>query len=65
MNTIARSGLLVSLSTLGGAAMAAVPAEVTAAIATAQADSLVVAGILTAMVAVIWGALFLKRKFFG
>ena len=46
-------------------AHAAVSADVLAAISTAQADALSVAGILTAMVAVIWGALFIKRKFFG
>ena len=57
--------VIVSLATLAGSAYAAVPAEVTTAISTAQADALSVAGILTAMVAVIWGALFLKRKFFG
>lgn len=56
---------IVSLATLASSAYAAVPAEVTAAISAAQTDSLSVAGLLTALVAVIWGALFLKRKFFG
>lgn len=46
-------------------ANAAIDAAVTAAITTAQADALTMAGVLTAMVAVIWGALFLKKKFFG
>ena len=49
----------------GGAAMAAIDPAITTAISTAQTDSLALAGILTAMVAVIWGALFLKKKFFG
>lgn len=48
-----------------GGAMAAIDPAVTTAISTAQTDSLALAGILTAMVAVIWGALFLKKKFFG
>ncbi|MFM2276396.1 MAG: hypothetical protein RL211_2268 [Pseudomonadota bacterium] len=46
-------------------ANAAVDPAVTAAISTAQVDALTVAGLLTAMVAVIWGAMFIKRKFFG
>lgn len=46
-------------------ANAAIDAAVTTAITTAQADALTMAGVLTTMVAVIWGALFLKRKFFG
>lgn len=48
-----------------GGVMAAIDPAVTTAISTAQTDSLALAGILTAMVAVIWGALFLKKKFFG
>ncbi|WP_431095517.1 major capsid protein [Polaromonas aquatica] len=48
-----------------GAAYAAVPAAVTTAMTDAQADALSVAGTLTAMVALIWGAVYLKRKFFG
>lgn len=65
MNKIARSGLLVAVASGTVSAFAAVPAEVSAAISSASTDALSVAGLLTAMVAVIWGALFLKRKFFG
>lgn len=61
LKTIFVSGLALA----GGAAMAAVDPAVATAISTAQTDALSVAGTLTAMVAVIWGALFLKRKFFG
>ena len=53
------------LTLVAGASNAAIDAAVTTAISTAQADALTMAGVLTAMVAVIWGALFLKRKFFG
>ena len=55
--------LMVLLAT--NPAFAAVDPAVSTAIATAQTDALTVAGVLTAMVAVIWGALFIKRKFFG
>ena len=45
--------------------MAALDPAITTAVGTARTDALGIAGILTAMVAVIWGALFLKKKFFG
>ena len=48
-----------------GGAMAAIDPAISTAITTAQTDALSIAGVLTAMVAVIWGALFLKKKFFG
>lgn len=48
-----------------GSALAAIDPAVTTAITTAQTDALQLAGVLTAMVAIIWGALFLKKKFFG
>lgn len=54
-----------TLAIASSVANAAVDAAVTTAISTAQTDALSVAGVLTAMVAVIWGALFIKRKFFG
>lgn len=54
-----------TLALAASASQAAIDAAVTTAISTAQTDALSVAGILTAMVAVIWGALFIKRKFFG
>ncbi len=51
---------LVLVSALAAVqANAAVDAAVSTAISTAQTDALTVAGSLTAMVAVIWGALFL------
>ena len=48
-----------------GGVMAAIDPAISTAITTAQTDALSIAGVLTAMVAVIWGALFLKKKFFG
>lgn len=59
------SGVGTVLALVAGASHAAIDAAVTTAISTAQTDALSIAGTLTAMVAVIWGALFLKRKFFG
>lgn len=57
--------ILVPAALLASVAFAAVDPAVTTAISTAQTDALTVAGVLTAMVAVIWGAMFIKRKFFG
>lgn len=57
--------LASGLALMTSASHAAVDAAVSTAIATAQTDALTIAGVLTAMVAVIWGALFIKRKFFG
>jgi hypothetical protein len=48
-----------------GPAMAAVPEEVTTALNAAKTDGLAVAGLLLAVAVGIWGALFIKRKFFG
>jgi uncharacterized membrane protein len=47
------------------AANAALDTQITTAISEAKADSLMLAGAMTAMVAIIWGAMFLKKKFFG
>lgn len=58
---------LLALAALAasGAASAAVDASITTAVTAAQQDSLAVAGLVTGMAVVIWGALFVKRKFFG
>lgn len=66
LNTRSLAALVgTGLSLVSVASHAAIDAAVTTAISTAQTDALSVAGTLTAMVAVIWGALFLKKKFFG
>lgn len=64
-NPIVPAAVFTALAGVAGVSHAAIDAAVTAAISTAQADALTMAGVLTAMVAVIWGALFLKKKFFG
>lgn len=58
---------LLALAALAasGAASAAVDPSITTAVTAAQQDSLAVAGLVTGMAVVIWGALFVKRKFFG
>ena len=57
--------ILAPAALLASVAYAAVDPAVLTAVATAQADGLIVAGVMTTMVAVIWGAMFIKRKFFG
>ena len=64
-NASVKFALVPALMLAVASSQAAIDPAVTTAIATAQTDSLALAGILTAMVAVIWGALFLKKKFFG
>lgn len=64
-NLKVKAAVVSALVLVSGGAMAAIDPAITAAISTAQTDSLAMAGMLTAMVAVIWGALFLKKKFFG
>ena len=54
-----------ALALVSSVSNAAIDAAVSTAISTAQTDALTLAGVMTAMVAVIWGALFLKKKFFG
>jgi len=64
MNVMNKLGLgLVALApTLS---MAAVDAGVTTAIESAKTDGLAVAGALLTTAVAIWGALYIKRKFFG
>lgn len=64
MSKIARFFAPLSL-VAAGAANAAVDPSITTAVTAAQQDSLAVAGLVTGMAVVIWGALFVKRKFFG
>lgn len=47
------------------AAMAAVDEEITTAITTAGTDLLLVAGAVTGIMAALWAAMLIKRKFFG
>jgi hypothetical protein len=56
---------LGALALLPAAVFAAVPAEVTTAIEAAETDGLAVAGSLLGVAVAIWGALYIKRKFFG
>jgi Inovirus Coat protein B len=61
MNKFARLSLY-SFSTLGAVgAMAAVPAEVTAALSTIQADALTVAGVVLVAVIAIFAFKFLRK----
>lgn len=56
---------LLAVGALGAVSMAqADSTAAVAAITTAQTDGLAVAGALLAMGIAIWGALYLKRKFF-
>lgn len=61
---IVRFGALVAGLGLSGLALADTTAATTA-ITAAQADGMTIAGALTAMAVAIWGALYIKRKFFG
>lgn len=59
---------IIALGALAAASVssfAAVDPSITTAVTAAQQDSLAVAGLVTGMAVVIWGALFVKRKFFG
>lgn len=53
--------LVLSAFLMGGAAQAALDPAVTNAISSARLDALTLVGVLTAMVAAIWGALYLRR----
>ncbi len=62
--------MLKKILVLGGVAAplmanAAVDASITTAISTAQTDGVAVAVAMTVLGATVWGALFIKRKFFG
>lgn len=61
---IVRSGALVSGLGVSGLALADSTAA-TAAITAAQTDGIAIAAALTSMAVAIWGALYIKRKFFG
>lgn len=61
---IVRFGALVAGLGVSGLALADTSAA-TAAITAAQTDGLTIAAALTAMAVAIWGALYIKRKFFG
>lgn len=61
---IVRFGALVAGLGVSGLALADTTAA-TAAITAAQTDGLTIAAALTAMAVAIWGALYIKRKFFG
>lgn len=63
MNKIVALGSALVLS--AGSAMAAVDPSITTSVTAAQQDGLAVAGMVTGLAVVIWGALFIKRKFFG
>jgi hypothetical protein len=64
MNMISKLSL-GALSMLPAVVFAAVPADVTTAIEAAETDGLAVAGSLLGVSVAIWGALYIKRKFFG
>ena len=59
---IARTFAAVGALTLAGASHAAIDL---APITSAQTDALSVAGALLAMGIAVWGAMYVKRKFFG
>lgn len=59
-----RFGALVSGLGVSGLALADTTAA-TAAITAAQADGTTIAAALLAMAVAIWGAMYIKRKFFG
>lgn len=56
---------LVPLALVGNSAHAAVDADVLAAVTTAGADLLIVAAAVTGIMAALWAAMLIKRKFFG
>jgi hypothetical protein len=57
--------IMGGLGALVGTAHAAVDEEITTAITTAGADLLTVAGAVTGIMAALWAAMLIKRKFFG
>lgn len=58
--------IVATVATLAaGMASAAVATDAAAAIATAQTDALTVAGALTGLAIAVWGANYIRRKFFG
>lgn len=59
--------IVATVATLaaGMASAAGVATDAAAAIATAQTDALTVAGALTGLSIAVWGANYIRRKFFG
>ena len=55
---------MATVATLA-AGMASAATDAAAAIATAQTDALTVAGALTGLSIAVWGANYIRRKFFG
>jgi Inovirus Coat protein B len=65
INVLLLAVIAVMSAAVSTAANAALDPQITTAIADARTDSLAVAGLMTTMCAVVWGAMFLKKKFFG
>jgi len=63
MNKIkqARVALVSGVSAIGGAAMAAVPADVTTALSSIQADALTVAGVVLVAIVAVFAFKFLRK----
>lgn len=61
MTKFSRVGVVAGLSTMGASAMAAVPAEVTAALDGLQADALTVAGIILAAIVAVYAFKFMRK----
>ncbi len=57
-------GLVAVVSTVAGVANAAAT-DIVAQVTAAQTDALAVAGALTTLSVAVWGANYLRRKFFG
>lgn len=60
-----KAALSALVLSAGTSVMAAVPEAVTTEIGAAKTDGLAVAGLLLGVAVAIWGALYIKRKFFG
>lgn len=60
-----KTALILASALAAVQAHAAVDPAISTSVTAAQQDSLAVAGMVTGMAVVIWGALFVKRKFFG
>lgn len=61
MKTFNRASIGTALATLGGSAMAAVPAEVSTALTALQADALTVAGIVLAAIVAVYAFKFIRK----
>ena len=65
MNKQIIRGLLAVGALVGAVSAQAAVTEATTAIATAQTDALTVAGALLGLSIAVWGANYIRRKFFG